>query len=243
MSYSTFSPAVSEALGYYVYTLADPRTDEIFYVGKGTGDRLFYHLNEALSATEQETAKLDQIRSIHASGQDVAYTIHRHGLTEKEAFEVEAALIDFIGFADLTNAVMGHHSRYRGPMTVKEAYIAYDAPAIVIEEPAVVLNIHQLFHPQMSAADIYEATRGNWVMGEARRSQVEVAFAVFNGIVREIYQIQAWEPVSYDRQGAPYKQTRWRFMGTVAADLHERYLHGDARAYVGQNPVRYVNVD
>jgi hypothetical protein len=30
-----FSPAVSEALSYYVYLLSDPITNDIFYVGKG----------------------------------------------------------------------------------------------------------------------------------------------------------------------------------------------------------------
>jgi len=42
-----FSPAVVEALGYYVYLLKDPETDKVFYVGKGTGNRIFQHLKEA----------------------------------------------------------------------------------------------------------------------------------------------------------------------------------------------------
>ena len=38
----SFSAAVREKLGHYLYI--DPRTDEIFYVGKGDDNRAFYHL-------------------------------------------------------------------------------------------------------------------------------------------------------------------------------------------------------
>ena len=40
------------------------------------------------------SAKIQQIRGIKASGKEVIHVIHRYGLSEKEAFEVEAALID-----------------------------------------------------------------------------------------------------------------------------------------------------
>jgi len=104
-----FSAAVIEKLEYYVYLLIDPETDNVFYVGKGIGNRIFAHLNHALTSP-QESDKLDKIRSIQSKGLQVKHVIHRHGLTEKEAFEVEASLIDYIGIAGLTNIVQGHHS-------------------------------------------------------------------------------------------------------------------------------------
>jgi hypothetical protein len=33
-------------LKYYVYIYSNPKTDEIFYVGKGKGNRVFAHLQE-----------------------------------------------------------------------------------------------------------------------------------------------------------------------------------------------------
>ena len=97
-----FPPSVIEKIGYYVYLLSDPATNEVFYVGKGTGNRIFAHLSAAIAQAEASD-KLDRIRAILAGGHEVQHRIIRHGLTEKEAFEVEAALIDFIGLDGLTN--------------------------------------------------------------------------------------------------------------------------------------------
>ena len=38
-----FPQSVKEKLDYYVYCLKDPRSQKIFYVGKGTDDRVFHH--------------------------------------------------------------------------------------------------------------------------------------------------------------------------------------------------------
>ena len=38
-----FSTSIIEKLAYYVYCLIDPRDGNIFYVGKGVGNRVFHH--------------------------------------------------------------------------------------------------------------------------------------------------------------------------------------------------------
>lgn len=35
-----FSDKTIEELGYYVYSLTDPRNNKIFYIGKGCGNRV-----------------------------------------------------------------------------------------------------------------------------------------------------------------------------------------------------------
>ena len=48
-----------------------------------------------LDANEDDLCgKLHRIREIRLDGFEVAHVIHRHGLDEDTAFEVEAALID-----------------------------------------------------------------------------------------------------------------------------------------------------
>ena len=44
-----FSPLTQEALKYYVYLLKTPG-QTVFYVGKGTGNRVFAHVAEAIDS-------------------------------------------------------------------------------------------------------------------------------------------------------------------------------------------------
>lgn len=235
-----FSSAIIEQLGYYVYLLIDPETDKVFYVGKGTGDRIFAHLNFALRFPK-ETDKLEKIRAIMQKGLAVKHLIHRHGLTEKEAFEVEASLIDFIGLEELTNKVGGQHSSFRGQMTIPELIALYEAPPLEIKEPALLIIVNRLFRRGMDAERLYEITRGNWVLGERRR-KARYAFSVYRGIVRQVYQIQRWFPAE---ARSPHQKTRqrWRFDGMVAYEL-QHYVGGSVDHYLtqgSQNPVKYLN--
>lgn len=43
-----FTQKVIEELQSYVYALVDPRNDHIFYIGKGKGNRVFQHAENAL---------------------------------------------------------------------------------------------------------------------------------------------------------------------------------------------------
>ncbi|WP_420645291.1 LEM-3-like GIY-YIG domain-containing protein [Candidatus Leptofilum sp.] len=235
-----FSASITENLGFYVYMLIDPETDQVFYVGKGTGNRIFAHLEYAIKFPK-ESDKLDKIRQIRQKGFEVKHLIHRHGLTEKEAFEVEASLIDFIGLGLLTNKVAGNKSNDRGQMTAAEVIALYDAPIIEILEPALLITVNRLFRRGMDAPSLYEITRGNWVVGK-RREKAKYAFAVYHGVVRQVYEIHHWFPVE---ARSPMQKTRqrWRFEGIVSSAL-QHYVGGSVENYISlgnQNPIKYVN--
>src|SRR5437016_1809595 len=143
-----FSPYVQEQLRYYVYLLSDPRDGQIFYVGKGTGNRVFAHANAALDEAERTTDKLDRIREIHGAGLQVRHELLRFRLTEQTAFEVEAAAIQLLKLDDLTNLVAGHHIERRGRMTSDVAISLFDAPpAEEITERALLIKIPKLWYP------------------------------------------------------------------------------------------------
>jgi hypothetical protein len=116
-----FSQAVIEKIGYYVYFLKnpDPNNNIIFYVGKGTGNRIFHHIKCAIE-NEKKSDKLELIRKIGAD--NVEHYILRHGLTEKEALDIESACIDLLGFRNenLTNENKGLYSFSKGLRTVDE---------------------------------------------------------------------------------------------------------------------------
>lgn len=246
--------SVIERLDYYVYLLIDPEDNQVFYVGKGTGNRLFAHINAALK-DETPNDKLDKIRAVRAKKIEVKHIVHRHGLTEKEAFEVEAALIDFIGLSGLTNQVQGYNSDDRGQMTVAEVISKYQAPIAEITEPVILITVNRFYRRGMSTEMLYEITRGKWVIG-TRRNKAKYAFAVYKGVIREVYEIDRWLPAPLDDSevkrawvaehsiNAEAKQkNRWEFEGKIAKEL-QHYVGTSTENYqvVGaQNPIRYVN--
>ena len=249
-----FPLSVIEKLDYYVYLLIDPENKQVFYVGKGIGNRIFAHINAALTdATPSD--KLDKIRAIRSNGREVNHIVHRHGLTEEEAFEVEAALIDFIGLSGLTNQIQGYNSDDRGQMTVAEVISKYQAPIAEITEPVILITVNRFYRRGMSAEMLYEITRGNWVIG-VRRNKAKYAFSIYKGVIREVYEIERWlsapiEDTEKKRQwvtensieGEAKRTNRWQFEGRVAEDL-QHYVGASTENYQvlgAQNPIRYVN--
>lgn len=89
---------------FYVYTYAYPHGD-IFYVGKGQGDRSQHHLHKALHGHHDvNKQKQAVIKSILATGQVPSIEIVATFEDEKAALMYEWALINMTCYADrLTN--------------------------------------------------------------------------------------------------------------------------------------------
>jgi uncharacterized protein len=248
-----FTPYVVEKIGWYVYALRNPLDGRVFYVGKGVGNRIFQHAQDALAVDGQEqlSQKLDLIRNIHAAGEQVQAFVVRHGLaSEKLAYDVEAAVIDVLRLLDpdqentlfsLKNAVLGHHHSTRGLAGVDVIASLYDAPpAPAITEPALLIKIPGLWTPTMTQEELYNATRRWWKVGD-RRFKAKYAFSVNRGVIRQVYAIESWcqwKPEEADKPGI-----RWGFTGEIAPEMGHYlntsvahlYKKGDA------NPVRYAN--
>ena len=75
---------------YYVYTLSKP-DGTIFYVGKGRGNRLDHHENEARRGVK--STKCDIIREIWANRDEVVKTKHGEFANEIDALNYESYLI------------------------------------------------------------------------------------------------------------------------------------------------------
>ncbi len=236
-----FTPEITEQIGYYVYRLIDPRDNKTFYVGKGKGNRVFAHVAEALAGA-RDTPKLGRIRDIHATGLQVGHIIHRHGMSEKEAFLLEAALIDayqeFIG-EDLHNAVEGQHSRLTGVMSAEDMISIYAAEPVEIVDPVIIININREWYPSMPADELYQYTRCSWVCRPERHKDCRYALSVKNGVIRQVYAIKSWH---LDPRFAGQDKKRWMFEGAVATDKAQ-YLHKSIRHLIKRgaaNPIRWV---
>ena len=235
---------VARELGYYVYLYIDPETDRVFYVGKGRGNRALSHADGLGS---QEHAKV--IRRLKRKGLTPKVEILIHGLkTEEAAHAVEAAAIDLLGLDNLANTVRGHGSSQRGRMTLDQVLSLYQRKPAKITEPAILIRINRLYRYGMTEMELYDTTRGVWVVGN-RREKAVLAFAVYEGIVREVYRVKQWLPAgstfsTRDSRGVQHKG-RWEFVGTVAPEpVRRNYLHRAVDSYLSahsQNPITYVN--
>lgn len=98
---------------FYVYTLTDPRDGEIFYVGKGSGNRIAHHEREAKAGGKSK--KCDRIREIWADGRKVIRREVKRFADEREAYAYEAELIEQMA-AQLTNQAPGGMGAWSKPL-------------------------------------------------------------------------------------------------------------------------------
>lgn len=238
-------PAVARHLGFYVYLYVDPADDSVFYVGKGKGGRALAHLS-----ADEEKAIAQRIAEVKARGAEPRIEVLAHGMkTTDEAHRLEAAVIDLMGLPALTNKVRGHGAKY-GRMPLEDLVALYTRRPAKITEPTILIRINKLYHYGMPAAELYDATRSAWRVG-AQRDQVELAMAVFEGVIREVYRVSAWLPAgstfAHQHKGRCVERPgRWEFVGVVAEDeVRARYVNryvGDRFPQGAQNPVAYVAV-
>ena len=235
-----FSQGTIESLQSYVYVLLDPRDAKIFYVGKGIGSRVFDHVRRALNDVEAKSLKYDTIREIEATKLSVEHFIIRHGMDEKSAFEVEAALIDALSLQGLTNIALGHGSELFGIRRAGDIEALYSVDALDTDQSVILININRLFNRTMSDHQVYEATRASWVVGP-RRENAKYVVATYRGITRAVYEVDHWYPVS---DGA---SARWAFVkktSKISDDVLANLMNKSVRALFSKgaaNPIRYVN--
>jgi hypothetical protein len=245
-----FQPHVRAKLKYYVYVYRDPRNNEVFYVGKGKGNRAFTHLQD-----ESERRKAIRIGEIRRAGKEPVIEVLTHGLdSEVTALKVEAAIIDLLGPKVLTNEVRGHHANEFGIMDLDQVRSRYAAKETAIVDRVCLIRINKRFRYGMSPQELYDSTRGIWRITPETRDP-EFALAVFGGVVQEVYRIAKWF-----KAGTTYYSSRddelrgriegidaarWELVGAIAEEkVRRRYRYKSVRKSLpknSQNPVLYVN--
>ena len=119
-----------------------------------------------------------------------------------------------------------------------------------ITDPVVLIRIPRAFRPGMSDLDLYEATRGVWKIGP-RREKARYALAVYEGIVKEVYEILHWDRAwTNPYQTRTFEDTtvvgRWEFVGRVAdSGVRDRYLDKSVQSHLkwgNRSPIIYIGV-
>ncbi|MCI7499895.1 MAG: hypothetical protein MSA82_10870 [Oscillospiraceae bacterium] len=214
-----FTSEVIEQLQYYVYRLIDPRNGQTFYVGKGKGNRVYAHINDALKNFDGEnyldtdedevSAKIQQIRDIKKSGLEVIHVIQRYGLTNKEAFEVEAALIDC--YAGLTNIQDGFApERGVNNAEVLQRELSYETFEDIDDLKYCIIKINDWHLNERGS--VYETVRKAWKVNYNRRIKIPYVLASNNGVVVDVFIAEKWYEAPDDGPG------RYMFDGKQAPE-------------------------
>lgn len=248
-----FSSPVIKELKFYVYIYSNPITDEIFYVGKGKGNRIFQHLDE-----QSDSQKVKYLNELRIQGIQPKLEILIHGLDdEKTALRVESSIIDLIGIKNLTNKQSGYKSATFGRMSLKQINALYDKQTVNITDPAILIRINQAFRYSMTEMELYDYTRGQWKLNPERASNAKYGIAVYEGIVQEVYEIHNWYKAgstfsirqgneNIERDAMEGLDGRYEFIGNIASnDIREKYRFKSVGHYFKQgnsNPIMYQNV-
>jgi len=89
-----------------------------------------------------------------------------------------------------------------------------------------------------------------WKLG-AKREKVQYAMAIYEGVIREVYEVKGWHPEGSTFQTLPNRnppeEGRWEFVGRIAEEsVRKKYQYRSVTHYfpkASQNPIQYVNVE
>lgn len=184
--------------------------------------------------------KVKRIREIRLAGFEVAHVIHRHGMDERTALEVEAALID--AYPGLTNSAGGSGSTDYGAMHAKEIIRRYAAEPAVFQHRALLISVNR------SAAEtsLYDATRYAWKISRPKAKQAEVILATLQGLIVGAFVADDWlAATSANFPGREDAPGRLGFVGREApAEIRRLYvgkrIPDEYRKRGAANPIKYT---
>jgi uncharacterized protein len=240
-----FDPKTILNLQAYVYMLINPDDKKPFYIGKGNNNRVFDHINCALTDLDAISAKYNIIRKIQDNGKSVEHVIVRHGLTDTEAFHIEASLIDILSFlgSPLSNKQVGHESIEKGLMTTDEIKRIYNAKRLSkMRKDCIIININQTFPKKKlingdSIYDaIYNATKGIWamdkhkIMNQKGKMLKKYVLSEYKGLIVEVFEVYKWldQKRGYGIKAKKHGKMRngTCFIGKIAGEkIRNRYIN------------------
>lgn len=185
----------------YVYILRDPRDSKVFYVGQGTGNRVFDHLNEASLALRNNfslfkiSSKILRIIDISKNGQEVEFVIIAHALSKENSDFVEAAIYDVLAESQ-NGETLNNITPPRSSRLSADDLLGISAPNI---NPAVSFKsvfIFNIKNGYLGGGSTYNAARSIWPVND-RNTLLKPSFAVglIDSISKGSFEIDRWVPI------------------------------------------------
>lgn len=128
---------------------------------------------------------------------------------------------------------------------------------IIISEPSLLIRINKTFEPKMEKKALYDYTRGRWKLNLTRAKKAKLGFAVYKGIIQEVYEIHQWHPAGStestrkpedrpDLNSTKSTVGRFEFTGKIASEeIRNKYIKKSIKHYFAKGnayPVNYVNL-
>jgi hypothetical protein len=125
-----------------------------------------------------------------------------------------------------------------------------------VDESVVAINIAEQYPLVRNADELYNCTRGFWRLKKESAEKANYAFAVYKGVVKEVYEIDCWEPakvqtgqISLSKLNSRTVETsaavsfgRYQFVGKIApGSIRNKYLERHIPIVHGQSPILYFN--
>ena len=239
-----------------MYRLIDPRDGETFYVGKGKDNRVFSHISAAENRSGEEEfiddpadPKMSRIRAILGAGRNVEIVIHRHGMSEETALEVESALID--AYSSLPNSslanLQGGVGKHQRMMHVEDVFRQYEAKPADIKHKVILINVNKT----AGKMTLYDAVRYCWKINKNRAAKSEYVLAVSRGFIIGAFVAKTWLDATMDNckdnfSGQEPSAGRVGFVGRkapeeIAGQYVGKSVPDPSRGKRGAaNPIRYA---
>lgn len=264
-----FSRETIEKLKYYVYALVDPtNNNQIFYIGKGKGNRIFQHLKSAENdeevkkdeefkvdaITKRKYQKLQRIRNIINNKKEPGHFIIRYGLTSEHALIVESVLIDlfqhkfkdisFDNLDGLDNLINGYDSQ--GVISVEQLELLYGGKqkeiyAKILETDKIIaINVSI---DSLDQKEIYDRVKGHWRVNVDRANKAEYVVATHAGLIIGVFKRDMSKP--WTKSPHPNEENRYGFQGEESKDesINERLFRKRLdRTPRSRNPIKYFGI-
>lgn len=220
-------------LKYYVYALCELTDEERrpFYIGKGVNSRCLQHIYQAIDINSEEideelieelNEKKEKIETLYNQNK-LGIDILRHGMDEETAFVVEATCIDLLGIDSLTNKVRGKATKL-GRLSLNEIHDLHTDQQVDIkkEHSGLAFLLNKRYKSGMDELSLFEITRGVWANIPRNDTNIKYAYATYNNIIREVYEVHGWVKAGtqqyFTRDNIKRDSERWEFIGRKAED-------------------------
>ena len=114
-----------------------------------------------------------------------------------------------------------------------------------IDDPVVAISINRSYRDGLRQEELYDRTKGTWKVSKVRADKAHYAFAVYRGVIKEVYQIDEWLPSGsseFTRQFGNRDDGRWEFEGRLAPEnIRKKYRGKRMPDRFWGFPIRYNN--